>query len=41
MVMLHNAARGGRTQEVIALLNAGANIGATNKVRLLPHILST
>ena len=39
--MLINAARGGRTEEVIALLNAGANIDATNEVRLLPHILST
>ena len=39
--MLRNAAAGGRTEEVIALLDAGTNIDATNKVRLLPHILST
>ena len=40
--MLCNAAEGGRTEEVIALLDAGANIDATtDEVRLLPHILST
>ena len=41
--MLRNAAQGGRTEEMIALLDAGANIDATDKVRLLhvPHILST
>ena len=33
--MLLNAAKGGRTEEVIALLDAGANIDATDKVRLL------
>ena len=40
--MLLYAAQGGRTEEVIALLDAGANINAaTDEVRLLPHILST
>ena len=36
--MLIEAAQHGRTEEVIALLDAGVNINATDKVRLLPHI---
>ena len=32
------AALHGRTEKVIALLDAGVHINATDKVRLLPHI---
>ena len=37
--MLIEAAQHGRTEEVIALLDAGVNINATDKVSLLPHVL--